>query len=155
MRELIGAHPEALRDMYRMGRPTDTTALGGERDGYMLAYEPIAAIFSVTRPLVRALAETGLWRGKHFESGGTSGRDRMLGRRPFRFRCEVAPSALDGAPTLLMRYDNLGNPWPLGRYAGELRTLNDAVAIGPSVVKTGNGRHSVQGWWGLVLPTSP
>jgi hypothetical protein len=151
---LVGAHPLAIRDIYLAARPTDPTTLGGEVGGRVLAVEPFADTFVATRPLVKLLSATllaraGAWQGKSFESGGTAGRDRLFGQRAFRFRCEVAPSRVDGGPALVLSYDGHGNPWPISRASAELRTFGDAtpIAIGPAFM----GRRLLF-WWGLRVP---
>jgi hypothetical protein len=146
---LVGAHPDALRDLYAAGDPTDATALGGLRRGLLLTVEPLEGAFVLTRPLVRAFSRLGLFAGKTFESGGTAGQDRFAGGDRFRFRCELGPSLLDGKPTLVMRYDELGNPWPISACVDELRTIGN-VGIGLTALSP--GRHArVAFWWGLEL----
>jgi hypothetical protein len=145
---LVGAHPAALRDLYLASRPADPTALGSDVAGKLLAVEPFADTFVATRPLVKLVARMGAWQGKSFESGGTSGRDRVLGQPVFRFRCEVTESKLDGEPTLVLGYHGLGNPWPISRARAELRVFgeDDAVALGPAWM----GKRLLF-WWGLDL----
>lgn len=146
---LVGAHPDALRDLYGAGEPADATALGGLRRGRLLTVEPLEGAFVLTRPLVRALSRFGLFAGKTFESGGTAGRDHFARRDRFRFRCEVGPSLLDGRPTLVMRYDGLGNPWPISACVDELRAVS-GVGVGLTAVSPGR-RARVAFWWGLEL----
>src|SRR5690606_5683180 len=86
---LVGAHPDALRDLFREGEPTDATALGGRRRGLLLAVAPFEDAFLLTRPLVRAVSRLGIFAGKSCESGGTAGRDLFVGGEHFRFRCEL------------------------------------------------------------------
>jgi hypothetical protein len=83
-----------------------------------------------------------------FESGGTSGSNVLLGRRVHRFRCEVEPSRLDEAPTLALRYDGLGNGWPVAHLFGELRQVQDNFALGAAFWR--DSRKPML-WFGLKL----
>jgi hypothetical protein len=149
LESLVGAHPDALRDIYGAGDPADPGKLQGQPQGLLLGIEPLAPIFALTRPLVRTVAHHLLpWKGKVFESGGTAGINRVLRWRMFRFHCEVADSQLDGRPTLVLRYDGLDNPWPISRVVDELRLVGDGIAIGP-VSLTTQSTTKLLGWWGL------
>jgi len=144
---LVGAHPAALRKFYATGTPTDSTALNGPVDGQLLGLEAFTEVFMLTRPLVPLANTLSPWKGKCFESGGTSGRDRVWRWTPWRFRCEVVPSLLDGCPTLALRYAELGNPWPLAGAVNELRTVSTGIAIGPVY---GQDQRPIA-WYGLRL----
>lgn len=147
---LVGAHPDALRDFYEQGRPCDPARVG-RAEGLVLGVAGLAEAHAATGPLVRAVARHfSLWKGKAFESGGTSGANVFLGRRALRFRSEVAPSLLDGQPTLALRYDGLDNPWPASRLADELREVGPGVVLGPLLWLGGDGRAQPVVWWGLT-----
>ncbi len=148
---LVGAHPVALRDLYQEGTPVDATLLGGEHPARLLAVEPLEPAFFITRALVRGASEIMPWRGKRFESGGTAGRDLILGRPAFRFRCEVGPSALDGRPTLRLAYDGLKNPWPVSTRVDEMRRVGETIAVGVTSIAP-TGRPRVTYWWGMDVP---
>ncbi len=148
---LVGGHPDALRDIYEAGSPADPGELGDEPRGRLLAVQPLAPVFALTRPLVRLVARHLLpWKGKDFETGGTAGRNRVLWWQLFRFHCEVETSALDGEPALVLRYDGLGNPWPLPHVVDELRRVGEGIAIGPASVALGGDPPRVLAWWGLT-----
>ena len=149
--ELAGAHPEALRAIYGAGSPTDPADLGEQPRGRLLALELGADVFLAVRPLVRLLAGDLLpWKGKAFDHGGNGGANVVFGRRVARFRAEGVPSALDGRPTLALRYDEpaFKNPWPLRAIVDELRTVGDGVAIGPALVPFGGALRPLF-WFGL------
>jgi len=150
---LVGAHPVALRDLYAEGNPVDATSLGGERAARLLAFEPLEAAFFLTRRLVRVASGIVPWQGKHFESGGTAGRDLVLGKRAFRFRCEVGPSSLDGRPTLRLAYDGLKNPWPISTRIDEMRRIGETIAIGVTSLAPA-GSSKVTYWWGMDVPAA-
>ncbi len=147
LEQLVGAHPEALHDLYQSGAPTDPHGAGGR--GRLLAIERLGATHAATRPLVTLIANHLVpARGVTFESGGTGGSDRLLGRELFRFHSEVADSSLDGAPALVLRYGDLGNPWPARRMTLELRTVAGGTSFGPALWQTSAGPTLVF-WWGL------
>jgi hypothetical protein len=147
---LVGGHPEALRDIYLSGAPCDPVGLGRVR-GWLLAFEPLARVHLLVRPLVAGVARSlSPWEGKDFETGGTAGANVVLGRRTLRFRCEAGASRLDGLPTLLLSYDGLDNAWPGERLADELREVGPGVLLGPLLWSgSTGGPASPILWWGL------
>ena len=89
----------------------------------------------LTRPLVQAAARFRAgWRGKTFDHGGNSGQNVVFGKKMFRFRAEVAASAIDGRPTLKLTYADAAfkNPWPVRAIFDELRSVGPGIAIGPA-----------------------
>ncbi len=147
--QLIGAHPEALRDIYCAGQPADGSNLSALK-GRLLALEPLANAHMLIRPVVSVLSKHLLpWRGKLFDEGGATGANNVLGQRIFRFRAETGPSDLDGKPTLFLRYDGLGNPWPISGVVDELRTVGEGVSIGPASLQSARGAPTLLFWWGL------
>lgn len=148
---LVGAHPDALADFFASGAPCDPSTLGTRR-GRLLAVAALGPMHAASRPLLVALA-TRLtpWTGKAFESGGTSGSNVVFGHRRARFHAQIAPSNLDGEPSLVMRYDGLKNPWPLPELVEELREVGPGVALGPLLWR---GSHVLL-WWGLELGATP
>jgi hypothetical protein len=148
LEQLVGAHPDAIADVYRAGAPADPSRIANGR-GRLLAVTGLAAAHVATRPLVVAVAKhLSPWRGKAFESGGTTGTDIVLGRKMFRFHSEVAASSFDSEPTLIIRYDGLGNPWPLDRMILELRTIAEGIAVGPAFWRASSFAPAL--WWGLA-----
>jgi hypothetical protein len=146
--ELVGAHPDALRTLYARGRVADPRELGASPRGRVLALEVGSSAFLAVREVVRLLAtDSSPWEGKVFASSESTGQNVVLGRRMFPFRVEHGESAVDGAPTLIIRYDEPGhgNPWPLRALRDELRAVADGVAMGPALFQ---GR--LIGWWGLA-----
>ncbi|MBI4705251.1 MAG: hypothetical protein HY744_29435 [Deltaproteobacteria bacterium] len=144
----VGAHPAALREIYGAGTPADPAELGADSRGRLLALEPLAGAFLVTRRVVVGAGRVLPWQGKAFDPDGAGGHNRVLGRRVLRFRCEPGPSELDGRPTLLLRYDGVGNPWPISALVDELRRVGDGVAIGPASLLAGRATRLLF-WWGL------
>jgi hypothetical protein len=150
---LVGAHPDALLQFFGEGRATDPAELGPEPRGRILAIVPGAEMFLALRPILRALASDRLpWRGKIFDHGGSSGANVLFGRTAFRFQSEVAPSAIDGRPSLVLDYGLAAyrNPWPVRTIRDELRTVGKGVAIGPAFLVGGGAPRAVL-WFGLEM----
>ncbi|NUQ74045.1 MAG: hypothetical protein HUU21_10865 [Polyangiaceae bacterium] len=151
LEELVGAHPEALQRIYERGRPADPVDLGDEPRGRVLALGPFSDAFMLLRPVIRALATDAFpWRGKVFDHGGNSGENVVFGKKMLRFRAEVGPSEVDGAPTLVLRYGepSYKNPWPVRAIVDELRSVGRGVAIGPAYF-TNKGERYLMLWFGL------
>ena len=149
---LVGAHPDALRSIYKAGRVTDPVELGDAPRGALLSFSERNELFLLTRPLLRALDQGILpWKGKTFDHGGSSGQNLLFGKPVLRFHAEAGPSALDSRPSLVLRYDTPGhdNPWPFGSMVEELRTVGQGIAIGPTMIAMGGGA-AVLLWFGLA-----
>ncbi len=142
---LVGAHPDAMRDIYEDGSALDSTELG-HTPGRLLAVAPLAETFMLTKSLVKLASRIDPWRGKRFERGGTAGKDILLNMQAFRFRCEIGASEIDGQDTLLLRYRGLGNPWIVQHASCELRRVGPTTAIGPAWLGS-----RLWFWWGLVV----
>jgi hypothetical protein len=145
---LIGAHPTALRDIYRQGTPADPSTMAQKFNGRILTLESFGSAYMLGRPLMNLAARWMPWRGKVFESGGTAGVNRLLSGEAFRFHCGGAPSPIDALPTLRIAYDGLGNPWWVERVIDELRMVGEGVGMGPMFVTTASGPKLLL-WWGL------
>jgi hypothetical protein len=144
---LVGAHPDTLRKLFGEGRPADPAELGDVTRGVLLSIAAAEDVFLAVRPIVRALSSGPTpWKGKTFDHGGNSGQNLILGKPRFRFRAEVAPSAIDGQPALRLLYADpaFANPWPVRDLIDELRSIGPGMAIGPVLLQ---GR--VLGWFGL------
>jgi hypothetical protein len=149
--DLVGAHPDALRKIYGGGRPTDPSELGDAPRGRVLAIEAGREVFFLVRPVIQALGSDAFpWKGKIFDHGGNAGQNVVLGRPVLRFRTELAPSDVDGKPTLSLLYDSpaFKNPWPLRNIKDELRTIAPGIAIGPASI-TLRGSRKLLLWFGL------
>lgn len=148
---LVGAHPDAMRHFYALGKPTDPAELGDAPRGRLLALEPTAQVYMATRPFLAALASDWLpWKGKEFDHGGNSGMNLVFGKKVCRFRAHLLESEVDGKPTLALTYKekSFQNPWPVRAMKGELRTVGAGIAIGPVLVEWGGRQHLVL-WFGL------
>lgn len=136
--ELVGAHTFALRDHYGAGKPTDPAELGDAPRGRLLTLEQGTGAYMLLRPAFSLLAHDWMpWKGKEFDHGGNSGRNLVGSRRVLRFRSELALSALDGQPSLVLRYGEKAfrNPWPVSALRDELRTIAPGIAIGLAVIE--------------------
>lgn len=144
---LVGAHPDALRKLFSEGRPADPAELGDVTRGLLLSIAAAEDVFLAARPIVRALSSGPTpWKGKTFDHGGNSGQNLIFGKPRLRFRAEVAPSVLDGKPSLRLVYADpaFDNPWLVRDVVDELRGIGPGIAIGPVLL---HGR--VLGWFGL------
>jgi hypothetical protein len=146
LESLVGAHPDALRDLYAAGKLVDPSRLDGLLEARLLAFEPLTGAFAVTRSLVQLYSRITPWKGKVFEAGGASGADQVARFSTHRFRCVEGASLLDGEPTLSFHYDQ--NPWPMSKRVDELRSVGDGVALGPIFVLSAT-RPLL--WWGARL----
>lgn len=144
---LVGAHPDTLRKLFGEGRPADPAELGEVTHGLLLSIAASDDFFLALRPIVRLISSGATpWKGKTFDHGGNSGQNLVFGKPRFRFRAEVAPSAIDGQPALRLVYADpaFANPWPVRDLVDELRSVAPGMAIGPVLH---HGR--VLGWFGL------
>jgi hypothetical protein len=142
--ELAALDVDALEAVYRAGTvPASLHALDGN---------PVCRMLSV-RGLdrggpgraVRALARASWfpWAGKSFAAqseaqGNGINRVRLAGgRRWFPFTTRVEPSAIDGAPCILLDYDHAVNPKPIRMIRDELREVSPGLFMGPALLDTG------------------
>jgi hypothetical protein len=149
--ELVGAHPDALRKIYRGGLPADPADLGESPRGRVLSLELGADLFLLLRPVVRAFASGAFpWKGKVFDHGGNAGQNVVFGKTMVRFRTELGASDVDGKPTLALLYDSpaFANPWPIRAIRDELRSIGPGLAIGPAFMEIGGARRPLL-WFGL------
>jgi hypothetical protein len=135
-----------LSALYRRARlPRSLPVLNGAPRGRMLALVP---------PFDRGLAFAALrgfagsrafpWGGKSFAASAadTTGhginRAVLLGE-VFRFDTRVAPSAVDGAPCIVLDYDLPQNPWFIRQIHDELREVAEGLYLGPAMWKSKSG----------------
>jgi hypothetical protein len=148
---VVGAHPDALREMYEAGKPADPAELGDTPRLRLLALAPLTGVHMAARPFVQALASG--WApvsGKEFDHGGNSGMNIVFGKKVCRFRAEVVPSELDGRPALALTYSDkaFGNPWPVSAMKDELRAVASGIALGPAFLAW-RGSQILVLWFGL------
>lgn len=148
LESLVGAHPNALAELYESGELPGTLA-GLEASGRLLAIERLSGVHVLTRGAVAKLARAVPCRGQSFSASGTEGSHVLFGRAGTRFRCEVGASALDPRDTLILRHDGLGNAWPASAFVCELRRVGERAVIGPCFRRGKNGEPRIAFWWGL------
>lgn len=143
--EMVGAHERALEAIFMRNGAADPAALGDSPRGRLLTLAGTASVHLAARELIRLGSRGGavVWQGIHFDHGGNAGSHLVLGQKFLRFRVELAPSALDGAPALILRYTKAG-PF-FAKLHGELRTCGDGLAMGPVFIG-----KTVAGWIGLT-----
>ncbi len=141
--ELAAQDVVALEAGYRRGTvPASLHALDGNPICRMLAIRGLDGGRRATA--IRATARAGWfpWAGKSFAAesdarGNGINRVRLAGaRRWFRFQTRVEPSAIDGAPCILLDYDLAVNPKPIRMIRDELRELRPGLFLGPAMLDT-------------------
>ena len=145
---LVGAHAEALAEIYANGEPATAEELGDKPRGRFLSFVPTSSLHLLLRPLVRVISTTLMpWQGVQFDHGGNAGANVFSGKPAMRFRAERAASALDGMQAMVLTYD--GQPWPFKHLRDEARMVAEGLAIGPTFVKVGDSHHLLA-WFGLT-----
>ncbi|HWO17796.1 MAG TPA: hypothetical protein VNO30_03445 [Kofleriaceae bacterium] len=139
---------EELDALYRAAAVSASMrAVDGPLVGRMLTVRGVPS--ALARPLRRwAAAPSFVWEGKTFQAASDAqgtGHNRVnvpgvLGRQSlFPFATSFGPSALDGAPTLILDYDLDVNPGFIRRIHDEIREVSPGVFLGPAMWKTGRG----------------
>ena len=123
----------------------DPAALGDSPRGRLLTLAGTASVHLAAREAIRLLSRGGgvLWQGISFDHGGNAGKHLLFGKQLVRFRVELAASALDGAPALILSYPKAGPL--LAKLHAELRTCGEGLAMGPVFA----GKHVVA-WVGFA-----
>jgi hypothetical protein len=144
--ELAALDVATLEAVYRRGTvPASLHALDGSPTCRMLSvrYLDAGPVFSALRGFARASVFP--WAGKSFaaqdDAAGTGiNRVRLGGdRRWFPFQTRIEPSAIDGAPCILLDYDLEANPRPIRMIRDELREVAPGLFLGPAMLDTGKG----------------
>lgn len=137
---------DELTALYRDGAvPADLSGMRGHPTCRMLAIRGLDRGPVHDRIRRFAAASAFPWGGKAFESvdpGHGRGINRIrLGpeRRWFPFDTRVVPSAIDGAPCVLLDYDRPDNPKPIRMIRDELREVAPSLFLGPAMLDTGRG----------------
>ena len=148
----------ALESMYREAtNAASMRAIDGTPKGRMLAVRAVDQT-----PLMRwlhafAASSAFVWDGKTFaalsDQEGT-GINRVqipgaLGRQNlFPFRTLFGPSAIDGAPTLILDYDLSENPPWIRKIHDEVREVAPGLFLGPAMWKASQGPSTIL-WFAL------
>lgn len=142
---------DQLETLYRDGGlPSDFATISGKPKGRMLAirHTDQTPVFDV----VRLLASLGVfpWDGKTFKATGKlqgEGINRVKLLMPmidlFRFETRIENSKLDGQPTVILDYEQPGNPWFVAKIHDEIREVSPGVYLGPAMWKTKAGASTV------------
>jgi hypothetical protein len=130
--------------------PTSMRAADGELPGRMLAVRGLPG--PIARPIARwAGSRSFLWEGKTFRATSDRagvGHNRLvvrgvLGRQNlFPFATSFGPSAIDGAPTLILDYDLADNPGFIRAVHDEVREVEPGLFLGPAMWKS-SGRRTL------------
>lgn len=141
-----------LEALYRGARVSSSmSAADGELPGRMLAVRGLPG--PIARPLARwAGSRSFLWEGKTFRATSDRagvGHNRVvarsvLGRQNlFPFATLFGPSAIDGAPALILDYDLADNPGYIRRIHDEVREVEPGLFLGPAMWKSSDSRTLV------------
>jgi hypothetical protein len=141
----------------RAPNATTMRAIDGTPKGRMLAARGVDR--TPLGPLVRAFAASRafVWDGKTFASTSDTegtGINRVvvsgvLGRQNlFPFATHFGPSALDGAPALILDYDLGDNPPYIRKIHDEVRELAPGLFLGPAMWKAASGPTTLL-WFAL------
>jgi hypothetical protein len=134
-----------LTALYKRARlPSSLGVLNGAPRGRMLALVPPfdrGLAFAAIRGFAASRAFP--WGGKSFASDNTD-RGRGINRavllgEVFRFDTRVEPSAVDGAPCIVLDYDQPQNPWFIRQIHDELREVAEGLYLGPAMWKSKTG----------------
>jgi hypothetical protein len=143
--DLAALDVDALEAVYRRGTvPASLHALDGSPVCRMLSVRRLD--HGVVAGALRGFARSGAfpWAGKSFSAAsdgeGTGiNRVRLAGtRRWFPFQTRIEPSAIDGAPCILLDYDHRVNPKPIRMIRDELREVAPGPFLGPAMLDTKN-----------------
>jgi hypothetical protein len=133
-----------LEALYRQGGvPASLKALDGDLQGRMLAVR--GAGHGLLFRALASLAQSASfpWAGKSFAAKSATegtGINRIqltgLGRqRLFAFRTRIDPSVIDGAPCVLIDYDDSDNPALIRAIRDEVREVSPGLYLGPACFK--------------------
>jgi hypothetical protein len=145
---------EQLGRLYAQGTtPARLGVLEGHPRGRMLAVR--ALDHGVPGSLLRRIAGAAAfpWGGKSFAGNGETGtgvnRVHLLGRHQlFPFLTSVRPSAIDGAPCVVLDYDLPDNPRLIRAIHDEIREVDAGLFLGPAMWKADGGPKLVL-WFAL------
>jgi hypothetical protein len=144
----------ALGALYaRATTPARLDVLEGHPRGRMLAVR--ALDHGLQGRVLRQLAGASAfpWGGKSFAGQGETGtglnRVHLFGRHQlFPFHTRIRPSALDGAPCVVLDYDLPDNPRLIRAIHDEIREVEPGLFLGPAMWKAAGGPKLVL-WFAL------
>jgi len=146
-----------LAALYRAARcPASMHAADGALVGRMLAVRGLPAPIAA-RLRAWAASPSFVWEGKSFQAASDTkgeGFNRVavpgvLGRqRLFPFATSFGPSAIDGAPALVLDYELAVNPPYIRRIHDEIREVAPGLFLGPAMWKSGSNKTLVL-WFAL------
>jgi hypothetical protein len=154
---LAARSSDELDALYRAATVSSTMrAADGPLVGRMLAVRRLPG--ALAGPLRRwAAAPSFVWEGKTFQAASDThgmGHNRVrvpgvLGRQNlFPFATSFGPSAIDGAPALILDYDLGVNPRYIRHIHDEIREVSPGVFLGPAMWKTARDKVLVL-WFAL------
>jgi hypothetical protein len=139
----------------RCPRPEKMDLLDGDLTGRMLAVRGTGSGVALRALAGFARGKGFPWAGKSFASRDAStgtgiNRVRLGGRhRLFPFSTHFGPSVIDGAPALVLDYDDPDNPGFIRAIHDEVREVVPGLYFGPACWKGAGGKTTTILWFGL------
>lgn len=147
---------EELDSLYRSGSvPVDLAVLDNKPKGRMLAVRGVDK--TPLSALVKVAAKLPIfpWDGKSLQAvDATTGEgiNRIqigLSLNWFPFQTRIQPSVIDGADTIVLDYEQPGNPWFVRQIHDELREVSNGMFLGPAMWKRGANTPANVLWFAL------
>lgn len=147
---------EELESLYRSGSvPPDLAILDNKPKGRMLAVRgldktPLSSLLKLVSKL-----PVFPWDGKTLtadDAQSGQGINRIqLGKSMdwFRFATRVEPSVIDGRDTIVLDYEQPGNPWFIRKIHDELREVSPGIFVGPAMWKRSESDPANVLWFAL------
>ena len=147
---------DALGELYANGSVPDgfAAALDHHPKGRMVAVRGLDNL-PVVNKVVDAFAKHPLfpWDGKSMAATSAQTSDGInrikLGAKMnwFPFKTSVQDSQIDGKPTIVLDYEQEGNPVLIQQIHDEIREVAPGMYLGPAMAKVGAGRPPVLVLW--------
>lgn len=154
--DLTAMSLDELGALYAGGRVPDdfALALDNHPKGRMVAVRGLDSV-PVVNKVVDIFAKHPLfpWDGKTMAatSAQTSdGINRMqagVKMNLFDFKTRVEESRIDGAPTIVLDYEQKGNPFLIKKIHDEIREVAPGMYLGPAMAKVGKDKPPVLVLW--------
>jgi hypothetical protein len=147
-----------LARIYESGTvPESIAVLDGDLVGRMLAVRRLDRGVGLSGIAAFSRGRAFPWEGKSFrhdnETTGTGINRVKLGigtRKMFPFATLVGPSIVDGAPTVILDYDQPENPKAIRLIHDEIREVAPKLFLGPAAVKRKRGEPVIVLWFALA-----
>jgi hypothetical protein len=154
--DLTALSLDGLAELYAGGTVPDgfAKALDNHPKGRMVALRGIDSV-PVLNKVVDAFAKHPLfpWDGKSMAATSDQTSDGInrikVGAKMnwFPFKTSVQPSSIDGKPTIVLDYEQKGNPIFIKAIHDEIREVAPGMYLGPAMAKIGKSKPPVLVLW--------